>query len=416
MLRRLALLLFLELNGAAVFGAGSVQDFRQEAPTDLTLGHIVLHGETSHRALDGSWLKVRMKSNKGIFDYHITRVGGGGGPLPPIKANPLVFDGEITAMAHGGTDWEGVFTFGGQTGRLRFQLVDDRPRSEEPAPTYRNVAYGPYPRDIMDVYLAKSDHPTPIAIYIHGGAWTAGDKSDLAHYREFLDAGISVFAIDYRYCPPANPDAATPAVALPLRDAARAVQFIRSQAGSWNLDPKRLGLWGISAGACTSLWLATHPDLADPSAADPIARESSRPSCVAVLWAQTSLDPVEMRAWVGPELAYGAQAFGISAGRARADFERFIAARPRILKWIAEYSPSALLATGKGPPIFLDYLDFGLTPCEPLGAYYTHSPRFGVGFIQRCREVGRECYLRYDGREDSRYASWQAFLLARLRQ
>ena len=411
MLRRLPLLLFWALVG---HGAKGAQDFRHEAPTDLTPGPIVLSGESSHRAVDGSWIKVRMKSDRGIFDYRISRLAGENAVLPPLKTKPFVLEGEVTAVASGGADWEGQFALGGRIARLRFQLVENRPEGADPAPTYRNVSYGPDARNVLDVYLAKSERrPAPIAVYIHGGAWTVGDKGEVAHYRALLDAGIAVFSINYRYCPPANPEPATPAVSLPLHDAARAVQFIRSQSAVWHLDSRRLGLWGISAGACTSLWLATHPDLADPNSSDPVARQSSRPSCVAALWAQTSLDPLEMRAWVGPGITYGAHAFGISTGRSLADFDRFVAARPHILPWIEEYSPSALL-TRDGPPIFLDYLDFSLTPCEPLGAYYTHSPRFGIGFAARCRSLGRECHLRYEGMEDAQDAGWQEFLLRRL--
>ena len=52
---------------------------------------------------------------------------------------------------------------------------------------------------------------------------------------------------------------------------------VRSKAAEWNVDKTRVAASGGSAGACTSLWLAFHPDLADPASADPIERES----CVA---------------------------------------------------------------------------------------------------------------------------------------
>ncbi len=61
-----------------------------------------------------------------------------------------------------------------------------------------------------------------------------------------------------------------------MHDAARAVQFLRSKAAEWRLDPQRFGAYGISAGATTSLWLAYHDDLADAGGADPIARLSTR--------------------------------------------------------------------------------------------------------------------------------------------
>ena len=102
-----------------------------------------------------------------------------------------------------------------------------------------------------------------------------------------------------------------------MHDAARALQTIRSKAKEWNLDPKRVGATGGSAGACTSLWLALHDDLADPKSSDPVARESSRLTCAAVSGAQTSLDPKELREWI-PNAIYGGHAFGFAQkGRTR---------------------------------------------------------------------------------------------------
>ena len=94
-------------------------------------------------------------------------------------------------------------------------------------------------------------------------------------------------AINYRYVTSTE----KPPVKAPLDDAARALQFVRSKAMEWNLDKKRIGAAGGSAGACSSLWLAFHDDLADPKSNDPVARESSRLSCAAVTGAQTTLDP-----------------------------------------------------------------------------------------------------------------------------
>ena len=95
----------------------------------------------------------------------------------------------------------------------------------------------------------------------------------------------------------------------PLHDAARALQFVRSKAGEWNIDKQRIGASGGSAGACSSLWLALHDDLADPQSDDPVARESTRLWCAAVSGAQTTLDPQQMKEWT-PNSRYGGHAFG----------------------------------------------------------------------------------------------------------
>jgi acetyl esterase/lipase len=370
------------------------------------------HGEIIHRATNGSWVNLRVGDARGTWLYRLTRLDPHAPALPPLSAHVITVAGQAVLPTAGELTRSRLSFAGGSEEDVSLRLLDVRVRAEEPPPTFRNVPYGPGPCT-LDAYLVASKRPAAVAIYIHGGAWTAGDKGELAHYLPFLRAGIAVFSINYRFCPAENPGPDTPAVAVPMGDIARAVQFIRSRSREWHLDPKRVGLWGASAGACSALWLATHADLADPDSLDPVARESTRPQCVAAILAQTSLDPVQMRAWAGPRIAYGAHAFGVSTGRTPHDFAKFVAARDRLLPWIRRYSPAALVRR-EGPPIFLDYLDFSLTPCEALDAYFTHSPGFGVGFAAECARLGRECHLRYEGQEDARYASWQAFLLAEL--
>ena len=47
---------------------------------------------------------------------------------------------------------------------------------EQRTPTHANVKYGKDERNIFDIWLAESDQPTPLAIYIHGGGFRAGSK------------------------------------------------------------------------------------------------------------------------------------------------------------------------------------------------------------------------------------------------
>jgi acetyl esterase/lipase len=286
-----------------------------------------------------------------------------------------------------------------------------------PPPTVRNLHYGPDFEQTLDFYRSQLAGPTPVAVYIHGGGWHHLDKTEvteLFHCRELLDAGISIVSINYRFCPPVNPSPTVPAVAVPMHDCARAIQFVRSRAKEWGLDGKRLGIFGTSAGATSALWLALHSDLAEPLAADKIARESTRPLCVVAFAPQTSLDPAQMQAWVGPGINYGAHAFGIGPRNdPKASFAKFLAARESLLPWIKEYSDAALL-TRDGPPVFLDYRDLTLELHRPLGDSYTHSPRFGIGFDDLAQKLGRECYLRYPGHIPDRYATWQKFMVAKL--
>src|SRR5260221_4813970 len=125
-----------------------------------------------------------------------------------------------------------------------------------------NVPYGTHPRQVLDFYQAKSDMPSPVVLYIHGGGWQNGDKK--TNPQPFLDKGISVVAINYRYVKNAVEEKIEPPVKAPLEDAARALQFVRSKAVEWNIDKKRIGATGGSAGGCSSAWLAFHTRTANP--------------------------------------------------------------------------------------------------------------------------------------------------------
>lgn len=293
-----------------------------------------------------------------------------------------------------------------------------KPKPESVTPSVADFAYGDQSeRQKFDLYLAKSDSPTPLLLMIHGGGWKSGDKSSYAtQVKPYLDAGISVAAINYRFIDQAMEQGVEPPVKACLHDAARALQTLRSNAKEWNLDKTRIAATGGSAGACTSLWLALHDDLADEKSEDPIARESTRLTCAAVNGAQTSLDPKELREWM-PNAIYGGHAFGFAAkGRSRAEeFDLLMANREKVLPWIDEYSPNRWVSQDD-PPLFLDYPNqkappvFGKEEADP-----THSALYGTQLAEQCKPLGVECIVNYPQQRDSKYGSIRAFLLARLK-
>ena len=73
--------------------------------------------------------------------------------------------------------------------------------------------------------------------------------------------GISVVSIDYRL----TPEHTFPAQ---MDDVVRAVQFVRSRAQAWNLDPERIAALGGSAGAHLAAWVALHDDMARSDSAN----------------------------------------------------------------------------------------------------------------------------------------------------
>ena len=294
-----------------------------------------------------------------------------------------------------------------------------------PAPTFLDVHYGPHELQTLDFYQAKSDKPTPVLFFIHGGSWKGRDKchpqnwlSQTNKIQFFLDNGISVVAINYRFTWQAQRAGIKPPVEWPLRDAARALQFVRHQAAVWNIDKQRICLSGESAGSCSSLWLAFHADLADPQSGDPIAHESTRPWAAAVMIAQTTLDPAQMKEWT-PNSCYGGHAFGFPMDitntlpeiRER-PFAVFLSHRDEILPWIKEYSPYEHVAAG-APPVYLYYPSppgLGLPQKDP-----THTANFGVKLQERCKEVGVDCELVYPGAPDIKHPHVEQYIIESLR-
>src|SRR5438105_1297846 len=286
-----------------------------------------------------------------------------------------------------------------------------KPAAPRPTPTAANVAYGKHERQVLDFWQAKSEKPTPLVLYIHGGGWQNGDKKSLSAkaIQQFLDAGISVAAINYRYVKQAAAQKVEPPVKAPLEDAARALQLIRSKAAEWNLDKKRVGATGGSAGGCSSLWLALHDDMADPKSSDPVARESTRLYCAAVNGAQTSLDPKDLREWM-PNYSYGGHAFGFDK------FQNFYDGREKVLKWLKEYSPIEHVSKDD-PPIFMEYPSQKVPPV--LGEKQvdpTHSAILGIKLAEKLKEVGVEAILVYPGHEHPQYKNSADYLIDRLRK
>jgi len=285
-----------------------------------------------------------------------------------------------------------------------------------PAPTLADVPYGPHDRQVLDFYKAKSTKPTPLLFFIHGGGWVSGDKKNPGSLKSCLAAGISVVSINYRYSWQAQIAGVVPPVDAPVKDAARALQFVRSKAKEWNIDKARIGASGASAGACSSLWLAYHHDLADLKSSDPIARESTRLWCAAVNGAQTSLDPKQLKEWT-PNSRYGGHAFGFMDPndiRTRdTRFAEFLAHRDELLPLIQEYSPYELV-TKDDPGVYLYYSaapGIGLEQKDP-----THTSNYGVKLQEHCRAIGIPCELVYPGAPDVKHASIDTYLIETLKK
>ncbi|MER3438639.1 MAG: hypothetical protein C4346_14205, partial [Chloroflexota bacterium] len=96
----------------------------------------------------------------------------------------------------------------------------------------------------MDVYAPRdATGATPAVVYVHGGAWVFGDKSEgtgAIMMPALLDAGFTVVAVNYRLAPAFT----FPAM---IEDVKCAIRSLRAHAAMYGIDPDRIGAWGESA-------------------------------------------------------------------------------------------------------------------------------------------------------------------------
>ena len=264
-----------------------------------------------------------------------------------------------------------------------------RPGRAQPAvpkPDLVDVPYGEHKLQTFDLWKAKSDRPTPLVMYIHGGGFRAGDKRSGSKrlLSECLASGISYAAINYRL----TPEVCFPATHL---DCVRAVQTLRHKAEEWNLDPTRFASTGGSAGAGISLWLAMKDEMADPQSQDPIARQSTRLSCVAVNGGQCSYDPFFTDSIGLPRLATHSFFYPFY-GITEAEFDS-----PRARKLYKE-AAAITYASADDVPVLMDYSvpNDPVTDETSLGAI-VHHPKFGIVLKEKLDELGVECIVQYPG-------------------
>jgi len=268
-------------------------------------------------------------------------------------------------------------------------------------PDMTDVVYGSDKKfNVIDLWKAKSDKPTPLVIFIHGGGFGGGDKGKILTQLpldNFLKAGVSCASIDYRRLQshPGPHQIIYPTIFL---DCARAVQFLRHNAKEWNLDGARFACAGGSAGAGMSLWIGFHKDLADPRSDDPVARESTRLNCIALFDAQTAYDP----RWIKENLpgkAYQTpniwQLVGMDSPKFGSPVEQFDelfkTITPEKARLMEDCSPINHL-TADAPPVFLHYLGKSLKPRKDASDDI-HQIGFGLRLKEKMDALKVECEI-----------------------
>jgi len=107
----------------------------------------------------------------------------------------------------------------------------------------------------LDLYLPKGrTKATPAIIFIHGGAWKGGKRSDMKYYCvKFAEKGYVTATVTYRLTGQAPFPAA-------VHDVKCAVRWLRANASKYQVDPKRIAVSGNSAGGHLSMMIGYSDD------------------------------------------------------------------------------------------------------------------------------------------------------------
>lgn len=103
------------------------------------------------------------------------------------------------------------------------------------------VSRGADVRHRLDMYLPRGGGLHPVVLWVHGGSWVTGDKSEMP-LLGLVSEGVAVVSMNYRYL-------SADAVRAPICDVQTAIRFVRSVAGEYGLDTGRFIGAGFSAGA-----------------------------------------------------------------------------------------------------------------------------------------------------------------------
>ena len=125
---------------------------------------------------------------------------------------------------------------------------------------------GQSPSQVLDIYLPEEgDGPFPAYVFIHGGAYIAGDKQDVQFLlaADGINRGYAVVSLEYRKAFESKAPNA-------LYDVKAAIRFLKAHAAEYRLDPDRFALGGDSAGAYYAVFAAATAGIPAFDGPDPV--------------------------------------------------------------------------------------------------------------------------------------------------
>lgn len=142
----------------------------------------------------------------------------------------------------------------------------DRCTSRQGYRRIENIAYGLKARHRLDLYISEQQRfkARPLVIFVYGGAWLRGDKSDYRFVGEALTScGYDVAVINYQHAPQHQ----FPSY---VHDVALALDFLNHQQDKYGISTDHIALMGHSAGAFNIVSLLHHPTIVENSTIDSI--------------------------------------------------------------------------------------------------------------------------------------------------
>lgn len=143
----------------------------------------------------------------------------------------------------------------------------------------RDVEYGKAGERVLklDIIQPKqpSETPRPVIVFVHGGGWRGGDKSHGLGLLSRYAATGNYFCVSVGYR--LSGEAIWPAQ---IHDCKAAIRFLKAHAKKYNIDPQKIGVWGISAGGHLVSLLGTTGDVKELEGDCGWPEQSSRVACV----------------------------------------------------------------------------------------------------------------------------------------
>jgi acetyl esterase/lipase len=244
--------------------------------------------------------------------------------------------------------------------------------------TVRPTPYGDEKPDyqVVSGHVLVQENPSPVLVFLNSGGWNSSPQTEEVRgtrdSQAFNEAGYSTFFVSHRTLH-------TDPWPAQIQDVCRAIQFLRSRAKEWNIDPDRIAVTGRSSGGHLAMMAGFVPDPGDPTSSDPVKRYSSRVQAVIQGVGPADL-ALMLRQLLKKDGAKGLKGILVE----------LLNVKPEELGTLQFYQQLMLISPmnhidWNSPPVFLQYLgpENVNSPNDPRMEWDVHSPISGILLAQR---------------------------------